>query len=101
VQLGGWWGTLAVLMISGLLALGYSRVRALRLRWSLLIVSPFAVAWMVYWAGVWHLGGFQHLQLYRVWDVIFAVTWGLPGLACSILVGVSARFAVGRRGART
>ena len=106
------WQMLATVMISGLLALGWSRIRAPLPRWVLLVAGPFALAYLVYWSLVWlstrsesvrpeYVHVYRPLDRYRGWDLVFVGTSGLPALVCSILVGLLARIAAGGRRPRT
>jgi hypothetical protein len=64
------------------------RIRLRTVRWALALVTPFVIAWCIYWMLVW-VG--NHPSEYGAWAPLFIVPWGLSGAVASVLVSVAKR----------
>jgi predicted membrane protein len=85
--------TLIVTCLSAAVALLWTPIRSRGLRWTLAFVSPFLIAWCVYWTPVW-MGADP--SEYGAWSGLFLAVWGFPATIASILVVL----AVGERSRR-
>jgi predicted membrane protein len=74
--------TLVVVSMSAAVALLWVPIQS-RLKWTLALVSPFLVAWCVYWTPVW-MGA--NPSEYSAWWGVFLMVWGIPGALASLAV---------------
>ena|SRR3989442_144301 len=85
-------GAAVVAVCSAALAWPLCYVRSVTLRCLGAVVSPFALAYILYWSPVW-LGSSDAAQ-YSAWQFLVVGVWFLAGVTASVVV----IFALGRRG---
>jgi hypothetical protein len=76
-------GAALVALVSAVMALGLTRVRAPLLQLGLALVPPFGVAWVLYWLPVW-MG--NDPSEYSAWAPLFIVPWYGAGAVASLLI---------------
>ena len=76
-----------VMALSAVVATLSLRVRLRTVRW-LALVTPFVIAWCIYWLPAW--AGNDPSE-YDAWAPLFIVPWGLSGAVASVLVFVAKR----------
>lgn len=77
-------GALVVAIISGLMAVGLSRIKSKKIVWVTGIIVPFLIAHLLYWAPIYFYG--SNPSEYSSWSGIFITPWYAAGLIISILV---------------
>ena len=80
-----WSGALVVGLCSAVFAFFLARVHSVALRWLLLVTTPFAFSYSLYWSPVW-LGA--NASEYSAWALVAIVPWYLAGLLLSVFVGL-------------
>jgi hypothetical protein len=85
--------TLVVSAISAAFAVLWARIRSRGVKWAMAVVSPFVIAWCIYWTPVL-LGPAP--SDYAAWSIIFLTVWGVPGAIASTLVVYALGKATGR-----
>ena len=77
------WVTGLVVALSFFLAFIWARITINWVRWSLVLISPFALSGAVYWTPVW-LGA--NVSEYSAWAGAVVLMCGLPSLLVSSIV---------------
>src|SRR5258706_12563750 len=75
-----------VVLLSGLLAVLWARLRPPTLVWILALGTPFILARSLYWLPVW-LGSHDADQ-YGAWELLDVVPWYIAGAITSSVVGL-------------
>jgi hypothetical protein len=78
-----------VMALSAVVAGLCLRIRLRTVRWALALVTPFVIAWCIYWMPVWV--GNDDPSEYGAWAPLFIVPWGVSGAVASVLVFVAKR----------
>jgi hypothetical protein len=71
--------------LSACLALLWVPIRSRGVKWALTLLSPFFIAWQVYWLPV-RMG--KSPSEYAAWVGVFMIAWGIPGAIAASLVVV-------------
>jgi hypothetical protein len=78
-------GAVIVAVVSGLCAIGWSRLESRSVTWTVSLVTPIVIAAALYWFPVF-LGAPS--TEYSAWAVIFIAPWSVAGAAAAALVVV-------------
>jgi len=77
-------GALVIAIVSGLIAIGLSRIEAKKIKWLSGLIVPFLIAYFLYWSPVYFFG--SDPSEYSAWAGIFIIPWYAAGTLASVLV---------------
>lgn len=76
-------GALLVMVVSALLSIVWSRLGSPKLGWFLVLLTPLALSYSLYWSPVW-LGA--NSSEYSSWSGLFIGPWFVAGAIASLVV---------------